>query len=168
MERRGHPKPKITHTLGLRVAFQDRGYACKWPNGSLKPGCRRLLYCPDCDAKECLFGGLTFKQIQAGAKVVEEGKPVRSQRRREAHSRASKRSVAEKRAQGLTPRGEPLRATCWNCGLLRRTGCKFICELQPLARPVTEWCVRDRLAGGMDCQSFGMRLVMEIPGLGVE
>lgn len=166
LDRRGYPKAKTTTALKFKVAFEDQGYVCTEPNGSLKPGCRRLLYCPDCNAEECVFGGPTFKQIQAGVGVEKkkEKKPI-SHRRREAHSRASRLSVANKRAQGLTPRNKPLKETCWNCSRLRSDRGRFVCERSPMDKPVTKYAMRQRTAERMKCGSFLIRLVMEIPRL---
>lgn len=164
MDRRGHPKPKITHALGFKLAYRDRGYECVGQGGSLKVGCRRLLYCPECDAPECLFGGPTFKQIQAGAKPGTE-KRVVSAARHELYSRSAKRNVEKKRAKGLTPGGIPLREVCYNCVNLRRDHTGFICPFRPLDGPLGESTVRKRSAAGVGCQSFEMRLVMEIPEL---
>lgn len=164
--RRGLAKPKLTRAWWFKVKFEDRNYNCTDKHGSLKVGSRRELYCPDCDAPECLFGGLTFKQVQAGAKPPEQ--KVVSKAKSELYSRSAKRRAANKRAQGLAPSGKPLAETCWNCSNVREDTTGFVCQLKPLDRPVGKWCVSQRRAERMGCGAFDVRLYVEIRKLGDE
>ena len=77
----------------------------------------------------------------------------------DAKSRAALKGVARLRAKGLSPRGEPLVESCWNCASVRCKGLGFVCQFRPISAPVTRMTMSARRVIKSGCQSFEMRLV---------
>lgn len=149
-------KSRHSKTSWFRLRWEQHEYACREPNGSLKPvppGFTRLqLYCSHCKAEKCLFDNGQHSQPDDAPPL-----PIFEDGRKIAQARA--------RAQGLAANGKPLIANCWNCQELR---CKFggyVCRFEPEANPVTTSTMMHRKMADMGCNQFGLRREMEIPPL---
>lgn len=140
----------------FRVVWKPQGYECVEPSGSLKPGDRKALYCPQCKAKKCLFG-ISRPRLRAQKKKAVQQKSARK-------SRAMKEVARRKRARGLDSRGKPLAKSCWNCSHVRRDGVGwYVCRFEPDAIPVKRHTMsRARKVAETGCKWFGMRLYPDV------
>lgn len=148
-------KRRISQPAVLSLHWVDRDYACTEKNGSIKLGDRCKLYCPNCDAPECVFGGPTLKQKQA--KV---GRGM-TDAHREAMGVSIKKRFARMRALGLNSQGKPLSECCWNCTNLRRDGNHvYVCRYAPAdARRIGRRSMISRTPEKLGCNQFNLRLV---------
>lgn len=152
-------KTRVLRPHWFRVCWERIEYACREPNGSLKPvptgTTREQLYCGQCRAKKCLFTG---KKPQS----------LRARQQQEAEERAQARATylqdkAHKRARGKTTGGKPLQQNCWNCCNLRIKLGGYVCRYEPEAEPISMHKSIHRYRE--NCPSFGFRLKLEIPPL---
>lgn len=139
----------------FRVQWKKIDYACREPNGSLKPvpvgTTRRELYCGQCKATKCL---LTNQKVQSAKQEVEK---------RAKWQRKYAQDKARKRARGLDTASRPLKRNCWNCSQIRIKLGGFVCRYEPESEPANMSKMIHRKAD--ECQGFAWRLVVEIPPL---
>ena len=141
----------------LRAQWEEIDYACRFQNGSLKPGGVRQ-FCDECQ----------FRFQEPGCLFTPSYRPI-DEERSEANRTAASQKGARSRAKGLNSKGDRLMPSCWNCVHLRRTiddDSKYVCRWRPQEKPVCHWTVsRSRTVEKTGCESFEIRLVMEIPYL---
>jgi len=138
-------------TRSIGVGWMPVEYACREADGSLRPvplgRSRAEMYCPHCVAPRCLFAP-GYSCDEPEEPMPEDGKkdPI-------------------KVAAGLSPTGEPLRESCWNCAHLRMNGDgKYVCRYDPFDAARGRWTMENSRPK-KSCNLFEMRLVMEIPPL---